>query len=369
MRSIYLIRHAHPQQADARSRCGCAWDTALDALGVRQSIALSNWAKEKEIERIYASPMLRAVQTAALVSRGRIAVTIKDDLREMDVGLWEGLSFEEIRRQWPKEYEERGKHIGTTAPPGGESFLQAGMRLQNCVAQILQSSQGQGSIAVVSHGGAIRGLLCLWMDLDMDHAPALRQPWGGITEIKVRDNGTLQVCGYGYKPQSAPDMAEIQRMFAQKQAPEAIRRHGSAVARCALALADQVHKEPVCRADLVSAALLHDLYRDRKNHAAACASMLDREGYLRVAKIVAGHHDLPENANIETRLLYLADKLVREDKRVGCKVRFEMSRSKCDTPQAAAAFQKRYDAVWTTAAWLGLEKEELYKCDSGEGWL
>lgn len=369
MRSIYLIRHAHPVQIDMRSRCGCAWDTALDYIGIRQSIALSKWAKEKKIESIYTSPMLRAVQTSALVSRGNIAIAIKNDLREMDVGLWEGMPFEEIRQRWPKEYEERGKHIGAIAPPGGESFLQAGMRLKECVTQILQSSKCLGNIAVVSHGGAIRGWLCLLMNLDIDHAPRLRQPWGGITEIKVRDDGIFQVGDYGYKPQSAPDMTEIQRMFAQKQVSDSIRRHGSAVARCALALADKIQNKTVCRSNLVSAALLHDLYRDQKDHAMACAAMLDREGYPQVAKIVAGHHNLPKNANVETQLLYLADKLVQEDKRVGCIVRFEMSRSKCYTPQAVEAFQKRYNAVWSTAAWLGLEKEELYKCDSGEGWL
>ena len=126
--------------------------------------------------------------------------------------------------------------------------------------------------------------------------------------------------------------------------PSRVIAHCRAVARCALQLAQQIH-EPVDTGLLEAACLLHDILRDKPQHAAAGAKLLNKEGYPRLAEIISCHHDLPEETDTESRLLYLADKLIQEDQTVSLEERFQQARKKCGTDQALAAWQRRYDAA------------------------
>ena len=91
------------------------------------------------------------------------------------------------------------------------------------------------------------------------------------------------------------------------------------------------------------ACLLHDLTRGTPDHACSGSEILIQAGYPALARLVAVHHDLPEDASPEACLLYLADKLVRGEQRVSLEERFLASREKCRTPEALAAWQRRYD--------------------------
>ncbi len=139
----------------------------------------------------------------------------------------------------------------------------------------------------------------------------------------------------------SPDDVAIAQFYQKYGSSVLIIRHGTAVARCADELADQVGA-PICREALYAAGQLHDMVRYLPDHAAACAKILTESGYPDVGAIVATHHDLPEEAGIENCLLYLADKLVQEDQRVSLQWRFEQARRKCRTAQAVAAWEKRY---------------------------
>ena len=139
-----------------------------------------------------------------------------------------------------------------------------------------------------------------------------------------------------------PDAADIQQMFRSCQTPDSVIAHGVAVSRCAAELAQQL-SSPVDTALLSASCLLHDLYRAKEDHARSGAEFLRHAGYPALAELVAVHHDLPEDACTEACLLYLADKLVRGEQRISLEERFSSSRQKCRTPEALAAWQRRYD--------------------------
>lgn len=145
-----------------------------------------------------------------------------------------------------------------------------------------------------------------------------------------------------FTTKSYPDASECQRLFRLCETPDAVIAHGAAVSRCAAELAQQL-SHPVDTALLTAACLLHDLTRGTPDHARSGAQILARAGYPALAELVAVHHDLPENACPEACLLYLADKLVRGERRVSLEERFLDSRKKCRTPEALAAWQRRYD--------------------------
>jgi alpha-ribazole phosphatase len=78
-------------------------------------------------------------------------------LNEIFLGQWDGMTFEEVKRQSPKGFKQRGEHLDTFRPPGGESFVD----LQNRVLPFFhQCLREPGTPLFVTHAGVIRVILC-----------------------------------------------------------------------------------------------------------------------------------------------------------------------------------------------------------------
>lgn len=336
MRTLYLIRHG--EVTGGAHRCISRTDLPLSAQGRAQAEALSRFLQKHPVSAVFSSPASRCTETAALLDGAPPAV-LCEALREVDVGQWENLTFEEIRARFPEDYRARGEHIGTAAPPGGESFLAAGQRMDACLRALLSGTQGD--LAVVSHGGILRGFLCLALGLSPDEVFSLRQPRGGMSTLAF-DGETFRVLSVGCKPQPFPGDEEIRQLLTRCATPEPVIAHSRSVAAKALALAEHA-PEPVDRDMLRAACLLHDLCRtEGRGHAEKGASLLDAQGYPALSRIVAQHHDLHADAGAEAELLYLADKLTRGCEDVPLEARFEASRAKCASPEAQEAWSRRY---------------------------
>lgn len=349
--TLYLIRHAHPAAQDDRRRCISQTDLPLDEPGLFQSKRLAQWAETHPLRAIYASPLLRSRQTADILSGGKIPVFIDSRLTEMRVGAWENLPFDEIRMRYPDLYAIRGKHMGTTAPPGGESFVEAGRRLNAFLRSLPEDA---GDMAVVTHGGILRGWLCGAMSVSPDDILSIRQPWGGITVVQ-RESNRFSVSSVGCMPFPVPSDAEIESFYISCDTPPDVRTHSQAVAVCALRIALQ-NGVPVDCDLLRAAALLHDLCRAvGHEHPQKASQKLDAAGYPLLADIVARHHDLGSIPSPEAEILYLADKLTQGISPVTLEARFAKSKAKCSTPQALAAWQSRYTAA------LALERKYIHE--------
>lgn len=349
--TLYLIRHAHPAAQDDRRRCISQTDLPLDEPGLFQSKRLAQWAKTHPLRAIYASPLLRSRQTADILSEGKIPVFIDSRLTEMRVGAWENLPFDEIRMLYPDLYALRGQHMGTTAPPGGESFVKASRRLADFLRALPECV---GDVAILSHGGTLRGWLCGALGVHPDDVLSIRQPWGGVTTVQ-REGSRFSISSVGCMPFPVPSDAEIKSLYALCDTPPDVRAHSQAVAACALHIAGQSGVPVDC--DLLrAAALLHDLCRAvGREHPQKASQRLDAAGYPLLADIVAHHHDLGSIPSPEAEILYLADKLTQGTFPVTLEARFAKSKAKCSTPQALAAWQSRYTAA------LALERKYIHE--------
>jgi len=347
--SLYLIRHAQPYR-EVRHSCGYKKDVPLSPVGEHQAKLLGEWAKERNLSAIYTSPLLRTVQTSNALSGGSFPVFTLPGLEETNTGAWTGLTFDKIRRQWPTEYEERGKHPGILAPPGGESFAQAAIRMERALTPLM--IRAKKDLAVVAHGGISRGWLCSLMGLHPDQALRLPQPWGGITKVRLGE-GRPKVIYMGRQPCPYPDEVLVQDLWQRYETPSHVRAHGRAVANCALELARQSYAS-VNLGLLEASCLLHDMVRSRSDHAEAGAKILAHEGYPQVSTIVATHHNLPDDASVEAVLLYLADKLVLGTDRVTLSQRFGAKQNRCRTPEALDAWTSRYYRAQQAARQLQL---------------
>ena len=344
MKTIYLVRHAQPRSG--KHRCLGHTDVPLDDIGLYQAARLCEWFEDKPIAAVCSSPLERCAQMARIIADGRMPIIIRHGLKEMDGGLWENMSFDDIRKQYPKEYEERGKHLGTVAPPEGESVMEAGARFGTCMEQLAREIDGD--FVVVGHSGASRGFLCPLLGVDPDEVFTIPQPYGALSVLQWED-GKFKVLSVGLMPDLWPDDYAQKQLMEKYEMSEKVIAHCLAVSDLACDWAQRLEKTGVTvdTGLLYAACNLHDIDRaaDGENHAKKGAELLEKEGFPAVAELIRQHHDLKSDAPLEGKLLYLADKMIRETERVSLAQRFESSKEKCRTAEALSAWQNRYDAA------------------------
>lgn len=337
MKTIYLLRHAQPEFACGESLCIGRTDLPLSTLGRMQCVLLAHFLRKEGIPVVYHSGMRRTEDTARAICESCLA---QRDFREIDVGAWEGMSFRAIRDAYPEIYELRGRDPYRCTIPGGEA-PQACLHRARAVLERVTEETKEDRFAIVAHAGINRLLLCALLKKPMEQYLKIPQPYGCVNVLQYED-GVYRVQSVGKTPYPALDEGLIEALYQAVALPERVRRHCRAVAKKALQLAQN---HCVDEEKLYTAALLHDLFRQEENHAQLAAQQLGALGYPEIGALIAYHHDLEVQegqAVDEKMLLYLADKLVYEDREVSLEERFAASGRKAVTEAARAAHARRY---------------------------
>ncbi|HBR56219.1 MAG TPA: hypothetical protein DEA22_01910, partial [Blastocatellia bacterium] len=151
---LYLIRHGQ-SAGNAEGRFGGHGNTPLSQLGQKQASATAEFLSSEGITAIYSSDLRRAVQTAEHLSRlTNIPIFESAAFRERNVGVLEGLTFEESRIRFPRDYYALVNRTVNHVIKKGESYRQLLRRAADKMNEILKEHQGE-RIAVFSHTGAI----------------------------------------------------------------------------------------------------------------------------------------------------------------------------------------------------------------------
>ena len=159
MTRLFIVRHAQAT-GNQEKRFQGSTDNDVSEYGRLQLAALSARCHSLPLDRIYTSPLLRAVETAKAVDAGRgIAILERNELREIDCGVWEGMTWDSIRRQRAAEFETWTSKPHEFQAPGGEAMSSVFSRMNHVFREILEDNPG-GCVAIVSHGCAIRNLMC-----------------------------------------------------------------------------------------------------------------------------------------------------------------------------------------------------------------
>ena len=142
-----------------RGRCYGSLDVGLSAVGREQAATLAADLAQAEVDAAYASPLLRARETAAAIAaRQGIPLLIDDGLRELDFGDCEGRRYDEIAATMPDLYARWMNAPTTVEFPGGEGFEALRRRARAAAARIRGELAGRTAV-VVTHGGVWRALL------------------------------------------------------------------------------------------------------------------------------------------------------------------------------------------------------------------
>lgn len=148
-RNLYLVRHGQTEW-NAQGRWQGHLGGPLTTEGIRQAEHVACQLSQHAIEIVYCSDLERAVMTAQRISAACNASIIQDErLREICLGEWEGELGEELKRRYPRQFEERSQAPLTFKTPQGESLLEVQGRLQDWIADVQNSPHSH--IVVVSH--------------------------------------------------------------------------------------------------------------------------------------------------------------------------------------------------------------------------
>ena len=187
--TIYLIRHAR------QSSALCNVNVPLAKEGRQQAELLGQRLKHMEIEKVYSSDLIRAVETADIV-RGYTDLSgdIGNEfyqyagLQETNFGDLTGLEDELLRVKFKDFYELREKSVEDVRIPGGENGEEVYTRMKESMAEVIEDAKKNDfrKIAVISHGGAIRCYLAgiLQMPQGMRYYISKNMENTAITELR-----------------------------------------------------------------------------------------------------------------------------------------------------------------------------------------
>jgi broad specificity phosphatase PhoE len=186
---LFLIRHAEVEARYHRVFGGVI-DMDLSPLGHQQALALARHLRLRRFHAIYASPMKRVQQTLKpLLARRRQRAVTLPELREVDFGDWTGLSFPQVLEKFHAHAYEWLHHLERSAIPHGEDERALRTRLGPPVHRILRDHAGQ-TVAVVCHGGVIRVILALLLDLPLSKMSCFEIDYASLTWIEIQPHKT-----------------------------------------------------------------------------------------------------------------------------------------------------------------------------------
>ena len=153
---IFLIRHGQTEGNANKQYCGLL-DMELNQNGCLQAEQLAGRMEKDIIHRIYASDRKRAIQSAWIIFKGRRINKISE-LREINFGIFEGKSDQEIRESNADIYEKWLSDPYNTAVPGSERLMDFQRRVARALKKIVLANSNK-TAAVVCHGGTISIIL------------------------------------------------------------------------------------------------------------------------------------------------------------------------------------------------------------------
>lgn len=157
---LFLIRHGQTDW-NVKGKIQGSCDTELNDTGIKQAEELSNMIikNDYKFSKIYSSPQKRALKTAEVLSRvTKVEHVAIEDLKEINFGEWEGMSWKEVEEKYLAEYEKWYMNRRYTKPPKGESYQEMLERVLSVLHKIINDNCDD--VAIVTHSAVIMCIQC-----------------------------------------------------------------------------------------------------------------------------------------------------------------------------------------------------------------
>lgn len=190
--TLYFLRHGQTPLSREDSFCGSGLDPELTPEGARMAQAFADAYRSLQWGAVYSSPLRRTVATARpLCDALGLELELRDDLKEIGYGAWEGKTKGEVDRQHHDDYIKWLADPAWHAPTGGELAVVIARRAQRTVEEI-KGRFDTGNVLVVSHKATIRIALCALLGIDVGRFRyRLLCPVGSVSVVELGAQGPL----------------------------------------------------------------------------------------------------------------------------------------------------------------------------------
>ncbi len=184
---VFLIRHGEVANAGEKRYNGHN-DIDLSPEGIRQMEMVADGLSKEQISAVYCSDLIRTVRGAEMIAgKHSLPIVKRPGLRERNVGVWEGMTFEEIQSKFKTEWEEYLSDVVNFRPEGGESIFEVKERALKEMGAIIEARKGQG-VVIVAHGGINRTILCAALGLELKNIFKIAQNFGSVNIIEYYED-------------------------------------------------------------------------------------------------------------------------------------------------------------------------------------
>jgi probable phosphoglycerate mutase len=154
---LVIIRHGETEWNIKKLIQG-HFDSPLTTKGIEQAHILGKRIAMIRPDHIYSSDLGRAYETTRVITKYyKKPITVEKNLRERNLGIFQGYSWETIKTQFPKEFHEFVKADPDYRIPEGESYSQLIHRVLTVLHQIV-SKHSYEKVLIITHGGIISSL-------------------------------------------------------------------------------------------------------------------------------------------------------------------------------------------------------------------
>lgn len=191
---MYIVFVRHGETAyNASGRYQGHTQISLNERGFAQAAVVAQRLRHSRVDALYSSDLLRAVQTAeAIAHHHALPIVQHTGFREIDVGLWEHLTVNEIAAQYPQHFAIYKQTPGHAVYTGGESYALMQLRAMDALMQVIAQHPADSSICIVCHGGTIRALICAFLHIDINYYPHMWIDNCAITSVHYQ-NGVFRI--------------------------------------------------------------------------------------------------------------------------------------------------------------------------------
>lgn len=186
MEKLILIRHGQTDKNLNKSLHAANDTETLNETGRNQVESTAIRLKELSPVRIYSSKEKRAIETAEILSQSlSVPMEKVDGMQERNWGIFTGKPWEEVEKVLsPMTLQVRYDYV----PEDGESWKSFETRLINAIKRIIEENKGN-SVAIVTHGGAIRALMPYLLDVPKEESFKYDPDNASLSVFEINDGG------------------------------------------------------------------------------------------------------------------------------------------------------------------------------------
>ena len=190
MVKLILVRHALTVD-NQKSRLSGHIDSSISEEGKEQIDKITNYLKDFDIDKIYTTTSSITKDTVKKLSELKsIEIIEKESLKEISFGDFEGLTFDEIKDKYPKEFQDMIEKGYEYKYPNGESLIDSYNRVCIELDNIISNNDDR-TILICSHGGTIRNIITYLISNSYKYHWNFKIDNGSVTILEVQDGFTV----------------------------------------------------------------------------------------------------------------------------------------------------------------------------------